>query len=514
MTDKSNSADGTRRRYLKALAAGGGSLAFAGCTGNGDGGGGGGGNGSGGGGGGNGSDGGGGGGGSGGGGGGQDYEAVGNFPPEGNTVTYGFNGPLSGALGPDGQDQQRGFDLAVQHLNNGGGLVDMIDELSGDGVLDYQVESTKADTAGDAETATTNIQGMIQQDNIQFWTGGMSSTVTIAMESIAQRNFVPFMGGNSTTASISGENCSRYYFHPTFHAEIIGMAAGQYLPQVLSRDESLFHIYLDYSYGQSNRAAMEKYLVEQGPWTSAGSAAIAEGETDHQSQIQALQNSDATVVHFASFGELAASGLSQMVDAGVLEDIEVFIPHVSAFTLDPMGADAEGVYGMEPWNPGADTPGTQPFVDAYQQEYDEVPNQSALHTYESMMVYSAVVEDVGTFHPPTVVDALEQYEWTLAWGDANFRTCDHQVERPWYLVEGVDDQRAEELGIRTEIVQKTDPLVYECSEPPASNCTMSENPYAPEGNSFSPSNSSSSLNVSGSSNSSSSSNSSNSTNSR
>lgn len=462
MINKTDSTVGSRRRYLKTLAAGGVSLGLAGCTGSGSGG------------------------------GGQEYEPVGNFPPEGDSVTYGFNGPLSGALGPDGQDQQRGFNLAIKHLNNGGGLIDLSEHLSGNGVLDYQIEGVRADTAGNPETATSNIQGMIQQDNIQFWTGGMSSTVTIAMQSVAQRNYVPFMGGNSTSASIAGENCSRYYFHPTFHAEIIGMAAGRYLPDVIGKDESLFHIYLDYSYGQSNRDAVEKYLVEQGPWTSAGGAAIAEGETDHQSQIQALQNSNATVVHFASFGELAASGLSQMVDAGVLEDVEVFIPHVSAFTLDPMGADAAGVYGMEPWNPGADTPGTDSFVQSYQQEYDEVPNQSALHTYESMMVYSAAVESAGTFHPPTVVDTLEQFEWNLAWGESNFRTCDHQVERPWYLVQGVNNQRAEELGIRTEIIQKTEPLIYECSEPPAANCNMSENPYAPEEYSFTPSGSNSS----------------------
>jgi hypothetical protein len=95
------------------------------------------------------------------------------------------------------------------------------------------------------------------------------------------------------------------------------------------------------------------------------------------------------------------------------------------------------------------------------------------------MVYSAAVEEAGTFHPPTVVRTLEDFEWSLAWGDANFRECDHQVERPWYLVQGVDDARAEELGIRTEVIQQTEPLVYNCNEFPASNCAMSENPYSP-----------------------------------
>ena len=468
MTRDPDAVDGSRRSYLKAIGTAGIAAGLAGCSGGGSGG-----------------DGGGGGGSDGGstgigGDGGTQYAAIGNFPPEGDTVSIGFNGPTSGALGPDGQDQEKGFDLAVTHLNDGGGLVDYWDRLSGGGIMGHRVEPSKADTAGSADTAQDNIDRMIQRDNIQFWTGGMSSTVTMAMQNVAQREKVPFMGGNSTSAGISGENCSRYYFHPTFHAEIIGMAMGEAAPAVLGEDRSLFHIYMDYSYGQSNRDAARKYLTEQGPWEDAGGAAIAEGETDHSSQIQALEDSGADTLYFSSFGNFAASGLAQLRDAGLTDDIDVIIPHVSAFTLDPLGADAEGVLGMEPWNPNADNEPSRVFVEAYQEEYGETPNQSSMHTYESMMVYAAAVEEAGTFHPPTVVRTLEEFEWSLAWGDSAFREADHQVERPWYLVQGVGDDRAEELGIRTEVIETTDPLIYGTDEFPASECAMGENEYGDE----------------------------------
>lgn len=409
-----------------------------------------------------------------------DEQPIGNYPPEDDEVVYGFNGPVSGALGPDGQDQKKGFDLAIKHLNEGGGLVDEWDALSGDGVLEYEVGSVNADTAGDPDTAADNIERMISRDNIQFWTGGMSSTVTMRMQEIAQREKVPFMGGNSTSAGISGENCSRYYFHPTFHAEIIAMAAGQTLPAVLGEDRSLFHIYMDYSYGHSNRDAAQKSLVENGPWEDAGGAAIAEDETDHSSQISDLEDSGADTLYFSSFGDLAASGLAQIRDAGLTDDIDIFIPHVSAFTLDPLGADAEGVYGMEPWNPNADNEATEIFVEAYQDEYEEIPNQSSLHTYESMLVYSAAVEEAETFQPPAVVRTLEDFSWEQAWGPSQFRECDHQVERPWYLVRGVSDDRAEEIGIRTEVIETTDPLIYDCDAFPANECNMDDNEYGDE----------------------------------
>ncbi|RLM48550.1 twin-arginine translocation signal domain-containing protein, partial [Halorubrum sp. Atlit-28R] len=102
-----------RRDVLKATGAVGtaGLAGLAGCTGGGDGGGGDGGGGS---------DGGGGDGGDGG----DDYPALGNFPIEGDTATFGFNVPQSGPYASEGEDELRAYQLAVKHLNEGGGWVD------------------------------------------------------------------------------------------------------------------------------------------------------------------------------------------------------------------------------------------------------------------------------------------------------------------------------------------------------------------------------------------------------
>jgi ABC-type branched-subunit amino acid transport system substrate-binding protein len=127
-----------------------------------------------------------------------------------------------------------------------------------------------------------------------------------------------------------------------------------------------------------------------------------------------------------------------------------------------------------PWNPQADNEASGIFVEAFEEEYGSVPNQSHLHTYECVLVYAMAVESAGTFHPPSVIREMESMSWSQAWGDAKFRECDHQVERPYYLVQGVDDERAEELGIRTELLQTTDPLVYGCDEFPATECELGE----------------------------------------
>ena len=72
--------------------------------------------------------------------GGEDYPSLGNYPIEGDTATFGFNVPQSGPYSSEGEDELRGYELAVEHLNNGGGWVDEWDDLSGDGVLDYEID--------------------------------------------------------------------------------------------------------------------------------------------------------------------------------------------------------------------------------------------------------------------------------------------------------------------------------------------------------------------------------------
>lgn len=404
-------------------------------------------------------------------------DSLGNYPPEGDSVTYGFCGPLSGALDFEGAEQERGFELAIEHLNNGGGAVEYWDQLSGEGVLDYEVEGVGEDSGMEADSARSAVEGMIEGDNIQFWTGGMMSPVTIEGEAVSRENNVPFIGGNSTSASISGENCSRYYFHPGFHAETIALGASELLPD-LFEGSKLFHIYLDYSYGQSNRDAQDRYLTgDDGPWEKAGEYGQDDSEPDHSTAVSELEDSDADILHLASYGGFAADTLSVMEENDILGDYEVYIPHISNMTIDPLGGLVDRVYGFEPWNPNLaeEDDAAAAFVEAYEDEHDETPSQSAWTTYDSVMHYSAAVEDNGSFHPAEVVRTLEEFSWDQGYGQTlSYRECDHTAERPMYLVQGSDE------GYRTDVLEATEPIINGCDEFPSSECNMDDQEYGDE----------------------------------
>ena len=67
-------------------------------------------------------------------------DAIGNWPDgvKGDTAFIGITTPLTGPYSAEGDDLLKGYQLAIEHLNSGGGLVSKISTLSGKGVLKLQ----------------------------------------------------------------------------------------------------------------------------------------------------------------------------------------------------------------------------------------------------------------------------------------------------------------------------------------------------------------------------------------
>ncbi len=405
----------------------------------------------------------------------REHDPIGNWPPDGDTATLGYNADQSGPLAPEGSAGRRGFYLAIQHLNNNEGPVAMTDALSGNGVLGHELEGVDADGQAQAEPSIENINRMIDRDNVQAFFGGISSTVTKAGMPIAQRKKVPYSGAISTSGGIAGKDCTRYYWHKSGHSEYFGRAAGRLLPEAIGENKTMYHIYVDYSYGQSNRDAHNKWLADEGTWENLGSTSIAVGELDHSAQIADLEESGADVLIFTSFGGLARAALKQMDDSGILDEIEVVIPHMTGFTVGASGPEAQGVLGFAPWvrqfSGNNDFAGN--FVETFQSEYDKPATQSAAMAYTGVTQWAAMAEAAGTMHPPSVIRQLEQgFSWNNVMGPETYRTCDHAAERRIFLAEGLAPENRDDTNYSLNLVDSTDPFIYPCDAFPASDCDM------------------------------------------
>ena len=129
----------------------------------------------------------------------KEYPALGTFPAgtSGSSVFVGGVMPLTGPYSSSGKDMQLGFELAVEHLNNGSRVTEQIPSLKkGNGVLGKKIEFQVADSETKPDPAVQAATRFIRDNKAIMLTGTVNSAVSIAMEKLGQREHVIVMIGN------------------------------------------------------------------------------------------------------------------------------------------------------------------------------------------------------------------------------------------------------------------------------------------------------------------------------
>jgi ABC-type branched-subunit amino acid transport system substrate-binding protein len=423
--------------------------------------------------------GGGGGGGEGGGGGGdgEDYPSLGNYPIEGDTATFGFNVPTSGPYSSEGEDELRAYEMAVKHLNNGGGWVDsQFDDLSGDGVLGYEIDYVTGDTATDADTARQSASRMIQRDDVVMFSGGSSSATAIAMQGLAQDEKVLYMCCLTHSNDTTGKDCVRYSFREMFNAYMTGQALAPVVTEEYGDDLDFYQLYADYSWGQTQQASMNQFFEEAG-WSEVDSVPTPLGTSDYSSYLSEAADSGADALFLNHYGLDGANSLSQAIEAGIDQDMEIVLPLYNRPMAEAAGGAIDGIFGTIAWDSQIDNTPSSEFTEAFSNEYDgRVPSGPAQLAYAQTLQYAAAVERAGTFYPPEVIRALEDYEYdNIGMGAETMRGCDHQAQRDIPVVRGLPAAEQGE-GQYFEIINVTsrDDVGYGCDSGPAAECELGE----------------------------------------
>jgi ABC-type branched-subunit amino acid transport system substrate-binding protein len=445
MSDSESNVD--RRTVIKGTGAAG-LVGLAGCTGNGDGNGSGNGNGD-----------------------GEEYPAIGNHPVGEDTVTYGFNVPQSGSYSQEGADELRGYNLAVQHLNDGGGWVDEWEDLSGDGVLGRTVESVEGDTATDAASARQEADRMISRDEAIMVTGGSSSAVAIAVQELCQDEKVQFMACLTHSNDTTGSSCVRYTQREMFNAYMTGQSLAPVLREEYGDDLNFYQIYADYTWGQTVEQSMRQFLEDAG-WNEVDSVPTPLGTSDYQSFLTDVPTDEVDVLVLAHYGLDAANSLPQAREQGLDEEMELVVPLYNRLMANAASDSIQGVFGTADWNWQLEDEFARTFVEAFEGEYDRVPSYAARLAYTQALQYSAAVERAGTFYPPEVIRELEDYEYDNAGLGAELsRACDHQSQSDVLVVQGAEEQTEDKLLEIASQVSR-DRIGYACDEGPAAECEL------------------------------------------
>jgi len=393
----------------------------------------------------------------------QDCATLNNFPVQGPEVTFGFSVPQTGAYADEGADELRAQTLAVEHINNGGGMLNTLKPLSltGQGILGKKVNYVTGDDQTNPDATRQVARRMIERDGVIMFNGGSSSATAVAAQALAQDLGVVFMNGLTHANETTGKDRRRYGFRQFFNSYMTGLALGPVLAANYGKDRGAFHLIADYNWGHSTSGAMKDATEKQG-WTTINQVSTPLGSTDYSQFLTAFLNSDADVLVLNHYGNDMVNSVTQAVQFGVRDmqkngrQVELVVPLYSRLMAQGAGDNIEGVFGTTNWNWSLQNPGAKAFVDAFTEKYGFPPSQAAHTCYVQVLLYADACERAGTFYAPEVIAALEDhtYEGDGYNSPSLYRKGDHQAFHDVFLVRGkAASQRSNEFDL-LEIVDE------------------------------------------------------------
>ena len=366
--------------------------------------------------------------------------------PTGNTVTLGFNVPQTGPYADEGMDELRAFKLAVKHLNgegDGGMLTTMKPTaLTGKGILGKKVAYVTGDTQTKSDAARATAKRMIEKDGAVMISGGSSSGVAVAVQSLCQDVGIIFMAGLTHSNDTTGKDKRRYGFRHFFNAYMSGVALGPVLAEAYGKDRKAYHLTADYTWGWTQEESM-KAATEKLGWKTVAAVRTPLGAGDFSQYITPVLSSGADVLILNHYGKDMVNSLTQAVQFGLRDKtvngkkFEIVVPLVSELMAEGAGDAMKGILGTANWSWKLDNPGTKAFVKSFGQEYGFPPSQAAQTCYVQALLYADAVERAGTFYPPEVIKKLEGFEFTgMGNGPTLYRAADHQCFKDVLVVQG------------------------------------------------------------------------------
>lgn len=374
-----------------------------------------------------------------------------------DTVQLGVIEPFTGDFAALAEERNQGEQLGIEHVNE-----------SDD--YDFEFEYEEYDTQLNAEDGVSAANQAISEFGAQFLTGAISSSVALAINEVALNNEVIYTPG-AADVSITGANCNEYVFRFETSTAQIAEVLTQWMVDELG--DKIHYQVADYAYGHSVKEEVEIRMDRlSDTYEEVGSTSADQGAADFEADITQIQantdEADAVVVG-ATGGHLVRF-LVQAAERGLHDEIPI-VTTTGSFSVIRAGAGAatHGVYSGTRYVPGIETGDNQAFVEAYQDEYDELPDNFSRVGFESVRMIANGIQAAGSRNPEDVKEVLSGLTHETIFGEVEFRECDQQATNPVWMGEMVPPDEGEIADVDLLMDLDGDEAIPPCEE---TDCEM------------------------------------------
>ncbi|AEA01246.1 MULTISPECIES: ABC transporter substrate-binding protein [Aerococcus] len=294
-----------------------------------------------------------------------------------DVIKIGGNWELSGATAGYGSPGNEGVELAVDKVNQAGGL------------LGKQVEYVALDNKSTSEETTANTSRLISNDQVSLIIGPATTGLMEAQISSASSLPViaPMATGDRLTTDSSGkvlDNVFRVCFQDAFQGQALAKFSNdkQFKRAVLIRDNST-------DYGQNLTNEFKKYFQGE----VLDELAYNAKDTDFNSLVTRLKSKEPDVIFVAGYYEEAGPLIKQAREQGVKAAILGPDGFGNQELIDLAGKDnMTDVYYTAHYTTNDPSPELKEFMEAYQEKFGHAPDMFAALAYDGARLAFDAIE--------------------------------------------------------------------------------------------------------------------------
>lgn len=372
-------------------------------------------------------------------------------------VKVGVLSPLSGAWTVYGRAHKRGFELAMQEINNNGGI------------NGRDVELVVEDTKTDPKTVTEKAQKVIRQNNVDIVVGTFSSASRNAAAPVVTNEdkvlLYPTFYEGQDQENFPG-TCNDLIF---MFGIIPSQQAAPWMDRMTSEFGDRFYmIGSDYVWPRVTNRRVKSSLEKLGG-SVVGEEYIPLGTSDFGSVLSRIQDSDADIVFGTLTGTDTIAFAKQFYNRDMNEELTYWTVDDEEFATQGKGPQAShGTYVSFDYFHTIDTDLNGQFVQKVKKEYGQNAGMDTVGAamYNAGHMFAKAANEVGSVKTDDIISGLEGLEHTGPQGNIKMRKKDHQMVLPSYLAKIPDSwSNPDDFEGMFEIVDKQESVT-----PQTANC--------------------------------------------
>jgi branched-chain amino acid transport system substrate-binding protein len=360
-----------------------------------------------------------------------------------DVLKIGLVSPLSGANARYGAFAGKGAMLAAKEINAAGGL------------MGKKVELITGDSQCVPAEGVAATQRLITFDKAPIIIGDVCSSVTLAMQPLAEESKVLLVNAASSNPDITykaGVGGYKWTFRNYPTDEVRAAVVLDYA--VKTKGFKKFAVLsVDSDYGRGAIKFTKKYLPNYAGATISSEDYYKEAETDFRPVLSKIKFSGAQAIIMYGQADTTPIVARQMLEMGLAG--KVALVGNGEFNAKSTIAAApkvmNGAVEAAAWLPEFQSPKSLKFVDEYKKAYGgEMPNNHAYVHWETLHLVAQAIKNANSLKTDDIRNALSKIKYDSAVGAVTFD--DHnQAVLPMVLLEVTDGKPVIKDTITTRV---------------------------------------------------------------